>query len=138
MKCMFFGVYLKCFKIVPSQEADYLESFQPDYITSTASVSKRYNGYIAKFSTQNLGTSDFSTTDGITIYPNPVTDNLIINSKESLKHVSLFDITGKLLIQKQLNGLKGQVSMGHYANGYYLLSIETNSGKLYNKKIIKK
>lgn len=112
-------------------------SFQSGYMTSTAMVSKRYNGYIAKFSTENLGIDELSQTDVISIYPNPVLDNLTISSKESLKQVSIFDITGKFLVQKPLQGLNNYVSMLNYASGYYLLTIETNTGKFYNKKVIK-
>lgn len=115
-----------------------VESFQPDYITSEAMVSKRYNGYIAKFSTQNLGIEEFNQINVISIYPNPVWDNLIINSKEPLKQVSIYDVTGKLLTQKHIYGLEAQVSMANYANGYYLLIIETNTGSVFNRKIIKK
>ncbi|GAA3775590.1 hypothetical protein GCM10022271_04670 [Corallibacter vietnamensis] len=113
------------------------ESFQPDYITSPASVSKRYNGYIAKFSTANLSVEEWNSEEFI-IYPNPVKNNLTIRSKVLLKQICLYDVTGKLLIKKQIHGLEEiQLSMVNYANGYYLLNVQTETGKIVNKKIVK-
>ncbi|MFV0573048.1 MAG: T9SS type A sorting domain-containing protein [Xanthomarina gelatinilytica] len=113
------------------------DSFQPDYITSEAMVSRRYNGYIAKFSTVNLSVEEWNS-EVFAIYPNPVENSLTIRSKELLKQITLYDVTGKLLIQKQVYGLDAQLPMAEYANGYYLLQVQTEDSRTISKKIIKK
>lgn len=70
----------------------------------------------------------------IAVYPNP-TENILNITTGNLENVkySLYDFTGKLLIEGYNNG---QIDLSQYASGVYFLNIDYN-GKTYNKKIIK-
>ena len=70
----------------------------------------------------------------IAVYPNPTenTLNITTGNLENVKY-SLYDFTGKLLIEGYNNG---QIDLSQYASGVYFLNIDYN-GKTYNKKIIK-
>lgn len=72
----------------------------------------------------------------VSVYPNPTSDFVKLNlpSNIEVNSVQLFDLLGKK-IDVELNN--NQVDLSSYAEGVYMLNIETNQGKL-TKKIIKK
>lgn len=73
--------------------------------------------------------------EGISIYPNPVSDNLMIESKEML--TAIFEVTdgsGRIVLSGNLEGTKTQVSFSTLAIGCYMLRIGDLESKI---KIIK-
>lgn len=75
----------------------------------------------------------------ISIYPNPVTGNIYLNSKVNLIHSScdILDITGKIIIHGDFL-IRNFINTSKLNNGIYFLSV-TNSqtGSLTIKKIVK-
>ncbi len=75
----------------------------------------------------------------LTVYPNPFTDKLYVNSSDEndKMEVSVIDINGKVL--KRLNNVQNnqRLDLEDIANGYYVLSIKTADG-LIIKKVTKK
>tara|TARA_R110002033_G_scaffold37974_1_gene77162 strand:+ start:13121 stop:14644 length:1524 start_codon:yes stop_codon:yes gene_type:complete len=69
----------------------------------------------------------------INIYPNPVNTFLTIKSKVPIKKVSVYDVSGKQIIEKYSNN---QLNFSHLESGVYFLNIQTESGQVL-KKIIK-
>ncbi len=78
----------------------------------------------------------------VKVYPNPVPDILIIENKNTeLKDITLrlFDISGKMLIDKSVSEKKEDLNMQIYKPGNYLLKIYTeNDLPVQYFKIIKK
>ncbi|MFZ4928765.1 T9SS type A sorting domain-containing protein [Chryseobacterium sp. Mn2064] len=70
----------------------------------------------------------------VTLYPNPVTDFLKIDSQNKIKSVKAFDLNGRR-VEVTLEGNK--VDVRHLSVGEYLLTIETD-GKNSTEKFIKK
>ena len=71
----------------------------------------------------------------INIYPNPSSDFIYINSKDSDNYtISLFNILGELIIDKKIN--LQQLNLSNLPNGQYFLKIESESG-IINEKILK-
>lgn len=71
------------------------------------------------------------------IYPNPTNDVLTIKSSNSLiANLNLYDLNGRLVIQKPLQGLETMLNVEPLANGIYLLEIATPNGKM-TKRISK-
>lgn len=90
----------------------------------------------------SLGTTDLTITPdiGVTVYPNPVSDVVMVNSKESKIHlISISDISGKAIKTVLSNNANNEISMNisELNPGSYILVIDTNKGK-FSKKIIKK
>lgn len=72
-------------------------------------------------------------------YPNPVKNMLIIENKElQLKHVDLFDVSGKLMLASNIDSPKTYVDLSNLSEGLYKAVIQTNSGDVYFENIIKK
>lgn len=85
---------------------------------------------------QNSLSTFEATFNKISIYPNPVEDQITIKSEQLLNKVTLFDLTGKQLYTKNLQSKTHQVDVSIYAKGTYFLEITNSSGKSINKLII--
>ena len=93
----------------------------------------------AYFCIDNVGNFPLSSNtinqETINIYPNPSSDFIYINSKDSDNYtISLFNILGELMIDKKIN--LQQLNLSNLPNGQYFLKIESESG-IINEKILK-
>jgi len=70
----------------------------------------------------------------IAVYPNPTKDllNIAVGDLQDVKY-TLYDFTGKLLVQGQGGGI---LDLSTYSSGVYFLNIDYN-GNTYNRKIVK-
>ena len=88
---------------------------------------------------ENLATlnSEEKLTD-IKIYPNPVSDYLIISNIENLQHINIQSLAG---ITVWASGFSGEtfvtIPVSGFVDGLYLISIRT-SDKLITRKFVKK
>lgn len=83
-----------------------------------------------------LGTNDFDTSS-ISTYPNPVTSELNIQSKELITSVSIFNILGQEVLNLPAGSLNVAVDMSTLSPGVYLANIATERGSK-TQKVIKK
>ena len=93
----------------------------------------------AYFCIDNVGNFPLSSNtinqETINIYPNPSSDFIYINSKDSDNYtISLFNILGELIIDNKIN--LQQLNLSNLPNGQYFLKIESESG-IINEKILK-
>lgn len=65
-------------------------------------------------------------------FPNPASEN--ISWVEPIDHISLFDATGKLLLQKQING-EQSLSVEHLPPGFYTILIN-DGATVFSQKLI--
>ena len=72
----------------------------------------------------------------LTVFPNPVNDQLVIGGLKSRGIVQIFGADGKLIQQKTATTQTMTVSMGGYTSGIYWLQY-TSDGELQTQKIIK-
>lgn len=71
------------------------------------------------------------------IYPNPVSEILHIDSKNRMSEISIYDFTGKLQKQEKINSEKVRINMTDLTTGNYILRIKDGqTEKSY--KIVKK
>lgn len=73
---------------------------------------------------------------GLGIYPNPAIDRLNIISPENICHYSVMDISGKCLDQASGSEIS-IVNVSRLSHGFYLLALQTESGKKVNLKFSK-
>ncbi|GAB0157556.1 hypothetical protein CHRYSEOSP005_28340 [Chryseobacterium sp. Alg-005] len=83
-----------------------------------------------------LGTKEAAMEENsLSVYPNPATDFIKIQSKTLITKVELFDATGR-----KVNNIKidnDQIDVSNLSPGIYIINIETKENK-FSKKIIKK
>jgi hypothetical protein len=69
----------------------------------------------------------------VSFYPNPVSDNLIIELPESKCRIRIFSIKGNLMDEWQSNSAKVNYNMSTYLPGIYIIEVTLiNSRKKYN------
>ncbi|MGM5629469.1 T9SS type A sorting domain-containing protein [Apibacter raozihei] len=85
-------------------------------------------------STLGLSTNEIKTQTEVTLYPNPATDFLYINTKEKITKVEIFDTNGRLLISENITSPKVTVSI--LPKGSYFMTLHYAKGKI-NKPFIK-
>jgi hypothetical protein len=72
-------------------------------------------------------------------YPNPVTGGEKLNvvaDKESLKSVSIIDLSGKKVASQEVNGSKAEISTQDLAKGVYILEVVGSKTTSRNKVVI--
>lgn len=88
----------------------------------------------AVYSNFTLSTQEF-TNSLFTIYPNPTTDNIIIEEKSYIKieNINIYNTLGKLIINTE----NKMIDVSNFEKGLYLINIKFKNGKQITKKIIK-
>ncbi len=97
------------------------------------SVTKYYSYVVGDACT--LGLEDITKTKDW-LYPNPVERILNLKLSENKNTITLFDISGKKLLEK-LAGITSELDMSVYPSGNYLIKIENAKGTS-SHKIVKK
>lgn len=94
---------------------------------------------IYKIIDTSLGLNDFNK-KGLSFYPNPAkTEIFIKNSSETtLSKVTIFDLTGKLVLTKAVenNETTPSVTIAALSSGLYMIAVEDVAGNLYQSKLI--
>ena len=90
------------------------------------------------FTNYNALDSDMAQLIKINLGPNPVRDELSIQSAEAFKNLKLFNISGQLLLEQTISNKSFGVNMSHYKASIYFLELTTDSNQKIIKKIIKK
>lgn len=71
---------------------------------------------------------DEASADKIAVYPNPVSENLFVNmAGVQGANVSIFDITGKKVIQHNLTEKLNSINVASLANGMYVYQLSNNA-----------
>ena len=88
-------------------------------------------GFIGADIAHLLGIEDYAQLEGLKVYPNPVKSNLNIELPEYNNYeIHLFDLTGKELINSQLEDMNNaQFDVSQLKTGVYLLSIIDRDNK---------
>ena len=89
--------------------------------------------------TINVGTLAVSNANksSVKLYPNPVVDLLNIEAETKVSTVQVFDLTGKVVSSFEMNAVKNQVNMSTLTPGFYVVTIQTETG-VQSVKIVKK
>jgi hypothetical protein len=86
----------------------------------------------------NLSEKEYRDRDNCQVYPNPGIDKLMIIAPARNSIFQLFDLSGRLLLQKKLNQGKNHISVQKLLSGYYSYRIIDNHGRIQSGKWIKK
>ncbi|MBK8490861.1 MAG: T9SS type A sorting domain-containing protein [Saprospirales bacterium] len=76
-------------------------------------------------------------TDGVSIFPNPATDYLMLQSEDEISAVNVMSLTGSLVKSFQPNSQAVEIDLGELHPGTYLVSIKKANGNIVTKKFVK-
>ncbi|SMC32045.1 T9SS type A sorting domain-containing protein [Moheibacter sediminis] len=82
-----------------------------------------------------LSNVEFENQGEIKIYPNPVKENLHLETSAQIEKIELFNIIGQKLKEFNLNSKT--LNLSKESKGIYILKIQMKNGKVETKKIIK-
>lgn len=121
---------------------EYVAQADCSLTVPSASVSS-YTGQVewAKFSpitgSTTLSTKDLNSNNSVSVYPNPVQNELFISSNNVDKTtVKVIDLNGNVVIQKILSTSVNSVDTSILTKGMYLIQVSSNEGTT-TKKVIK-
>jgi len=87
--------------------------------------------------TLDIENVDVLSKNGITVYPNPFTNTLTFQSDNEIDQIFVFDVYGKLLIEKKLTLNKFTIPTDYWSEGFYLIRLTDNSGNNHVLKLFK-
>jgi hypothetical protein len=86
----------------------------------------------------NVKLLNFSKGNSISIYPNPATDLVTISGAGEKNTISLYDATGKLLLEQRSTGSgRDKLDISRLAKGIYIIRIVADNGTVTNSRITK-
>lgn len=74
--------------------------------------------------------------NGINMYPNPVHDQLIINTMEPINELRIFDMAGKMIYSAMDLGNDIELNTSEFQKGVYFVKIRSNDEEITKKIII--
>ena len=127
-------VIIKDIKLIDIQLITY-------YINIRNSFDSSYkNGYVLIDNVHFEGISDVNEIDynqQISVYPNPATNNLSINSNEfKINKISIFDMYGKQIKTLDCNSHNEDINISFLPKGVYIFRILTNK-KITTKRVVR-
>ncbi len=69
----------------------------------------------------------------ISIYPNPVVSKLSIESNENIEHITILDLTGKIIYTQQQYILRDNINLDFLNSGTYILQFSNKNGEVMRK-----
>jgi len=71
------------------------------------------------------------------IYPNPATDNVLIETASMMKHIRIFNISGQKVYELSLDQNKVDLNIDFLNQGMYLIELETENGTSMQKLTVR-
>lgn len=88
--------------------------------------------------TKSTTDAEITTASSINCYPSPFSDNLNISSQGPLKSITIYDLTGKIIVYQTATGENIQtVNTSALSNGYYLVKVVDANGIATTIKTVK-
>ncbi len=125
-------IYFKCIERIDNVSFNSTNStvkFIPDKIVGSATSPLKID--FAK----KITNIDSVNEHVVQVYPNPVTDAFHINGLNGISTLSLTDLSGRLMLQKQVSDNES-VSINTFPQGIYVLKI-SNKDSVCERKIVK-
>lgn len=113
-------------------KVDYIKAYLP---ADTSGVHK--NGEIGFSYTigncTNTGLDEIGNSAQVNIYPNPAKDKITVQVSDLMKNyqIKLYNTTGQLMLQTRID----EIDISNFANGVYILSVESDQYHI-NKKLV--
>lgn len=90
--------------------------------------------YTLNVTSLTLGVDDMAQHRDVRLYPNPVSDNLHIETGLSIKKATVYNVSGQRL-EARMSG--PELITDHLQSGFYILELATEDGRIVRKNFIK-
>lgn len=70
---------------------------------------------------------------GFEIFPNPASDKVTVKSTTEIKNIHVFNNSGQLVLDKEVNALQFEINVAQYESGIYFIKLETGDGAILRK-----
>ncbi len=74
--------------------------------------------------------------NGLTIYPNPTKDIFSINTNNKIESIKVYDVFGKIILEKTVVNQKETIDLSSYNNGIYIIRVQADKN-IITSKIVK-
>ena len=81
--------------------------------------------------------SDVATENKISLYPNPVTDNLTVSAASEIAQVLVSNLVGQTVKTTAVNGLEKSIDLSDVSAGNYIVTVKLVNGQFTNQKFVK-
>ena len=110
-----------------------------DQIRSTFACDQNgmYGNCSSLIASDNNEATPIANINEIRIYPNPANQSIFLSSNVNIKEVTVLDLTGKIVLNKDANSNLEQLDVSSFKNGLYLLKISDENQMFYVEQFIK-
>ena|GEM_PF-524701 len=110
-------------------------TFADAYEATTTFIMPAHNVTVtAVFETVGIDASTSSATEAVKVYPNPVRDELTINSGQlTINNVEITDLTGRIVLLPSCGGAGGGFDVSNLPQGVYIIKIYTNDSVIVRR-----
>ncbi|MEI6436921.1 MAG: LamG-like jellyroll fold domain-containing protein [Bacteroidota bacterium] len=120
--------------------ADYLNLLNSGYNGSSHTEPFiRTHAYLVQFSTDpylSAGPGLTIEESGLTIYPNPASDHVIISGQSDIREVELLSFTGQVILREQVKKKFHKLNISSLPAGIYFIRVFTENGTSCRKLIV--
>lgn len=107
-------------------------------LTATDASGNMASVVVTVIVTETLGVDDLSQEIGVRVFPNPVRDKLTLQSDQPMLRLKLFDISGKKILDENVNQTDMEFDVSRVQQGVYLLQVHFADEVVVTKRLIKK
>ncbi|PLX18560.1 MAG: hypothetical protein C0599_12045 [Salinivirgaceae bacterium] len=119
-----FGSWYLFQENIVADSTKLLQFYNPEYGIPMVEVGLTWNDSILSYKMMDEDAQSIVGTKSgdINVYPNPIAARKNLYFTQKLKNISLYDITGRLIIQHE--GIYKQIEIPNLPDGYYILKAE--------------
>jgi hypothetical protein len=89
--------------------------------------------------TNDVGLNQISKNSVVSIYPNPVNDELNFNSKDfKINSIKIVSIDGKEVVNKKFDSKTGIINLSILNQGIYSVELQLENGSIHKERLLKK
>jgi len=107
------------------------QAIDPDFSTATMEID-----YVRVFQAQPLSSKIVQPTAVVDLFPNPSLGEVHIKSNKELRHITIYDLTGRILLKRPINGYSTTLNVKS-TPGLYVVKLEGENFVTTKKLIIR-
>ena len=85
----------------------------------------------------STGLNETNSANSIRFYPNPIKNQLTINSRSEIKKIEIRNLTGQLIQSLNTSSFEKSIDMSDFSSGNYLVSVIFISGQIHTQRVVK-